>query len=106
MKRRTPARKAAMIHALETAIEYLQHPDMTIMVGFPHDPDQLASFLRTDINLIGAPGKMEEKKYVLDDLQLAADYLDHPKIRALPFALNSSNIARSLREMIRDLSKI
>ena len=103
MKRRTPARKAAMIHALETAIEYLQHPDMPIMVGFAHEPDRLASFLRTDIDLIDAPGRMEEKKYVLGDLQLAADYLDHPKIRAMPFALNSSNIARALREVIRDL---
>ena len=103
MKRRAPKIKAAMVRALTTAIEYLQHPDMPIMLDHQHLPDQLANFLNTDINLIEAPGRMEEKKYVLDDLQLAADYLSHPKVRAMPFALNSSNVARALREVIRDL---
>ena len=102
MKRRTPAIKVAMIHALEMAIEYLQHPDMPHLPEH-HAPGELARFLVTDTDLISAPGRMEEKKYVLDDLQLAADYLSDPKVRAMPFALNSSNIARALREVIRDL---
>jgi len=102
MKRRTPEIKETMVRAIATAIQYLNHPDMPILPG-NFTPSEIARFLRTDIDLLSAPGKIQEKNYIMDDLQIAADYLSHNKVRAMPFALNSSNIARSLREIIRDL---
>ncbi len=35
--------------------------------------------------------------------QEAADLLDSPKIRAIPFAIRSTNVARSLRDLVKRL---
>lgn len=100
--RRTPKIKEAMVRALNLAIEYLNHPDMPRLSG-DHGPTDIARYLQTCTGLIEAPGKLEEKKYILGDLQLAADYLDNPEVAKLPFAVRTTNIADMLREMIRDL---
>jgi hypothetical protein len=100
--KRTPQIKEAMTNALRTAIEYLSHPDMPTLPHGEH-PTRLANFLETDIGLINHPGRIPEKKYVLGDIQLAADYLSNPKVTRIPFAIRSSNIARALQEVIRDL---
>jgi hypothetical protein len=101
--KRTPRIKEAMVNALLTAMEYLNHPDMPKLPNARFEPKELARFLDTCCNLIEAPGRLQEKKYVLDDIQLAADYLNNPAVTKIPFAVRSSNIARMLREAIRDL---
>jgi hypothetical protein len=105
VRRKTPKVKEEMANAIRTAIEYFNHADMPMLPGRKVNigPSDLARFLETDIQLITAPGHLQEKKYVLGDLQMAADYLNHPIVTAVPFSLNSSNVARILREIIRDL---
>jgi hypothetical protein len=100
--RRTPKIKEAMVGALYTAIEYLQHPDMPRLPRY-ESPSWLADALGRDAKLINAPGRLQEKTHVLGDLQSAADYLSNPKVTAIPFALRTSVVARRLREVIRDL---
>jgi hypothetical protein len=85
-------------------VDLLLHPDMPV-VGKEshHNPAELARYLDTDADLLSAPGKIEEKKYVTGDLQLAADYLSHPTVSRLHLAVPPSNYARALREIVRDL---
>jgi hypothetical protein len=99
MKRRTPKVKESMVLALNTAIEWLKYPDMPILPG-NFTPAEIARFLRTDIDLLLAPGQLQEKKYVIGDLQIAADYLSNPRIKTFIFP---SSVASALRGIIRDL---
>jgi len=101
--RRTPQIKEAMVNALRTVMEYLNHPDMPKLPNARFEPKELARFLDTCCNLIETPGRLQEKKYVLNDIQLAADCLSNPAVTKIPFAVRSTNIARMLREVIRDL---
>jgi hypothetical protein len=105
MKKRTPRVKAKMGEILYSAILCLEDPRLPKILerSDQHDPSDIALFLRTDDDLIAAPGRLQEKKYVLDDLQIAADYLSHPSLSSLQRELNSYNIANALRQMIRDL---
>jgi hypothetical protein len=106
MHRKTPKVKEEMVAAIRKAIEYFEHPDMPVLAAHrvnTFSPSDIVRFLVTDINLIKAPGRLQEKKYVLGDLQIAADYLSHPLVTAIPFSIRSTNIARMLREVIRDL---
>lgn len=102
MKKRTPQIKAKMSEILYAAVLCLQDPRLPI-VPSTHPPQDIARFLQTDSDLITAPGRLQEKKYVLGDLQIAADYLSHPSLYHLRRELNAGGIARALREIIRDL---
>jgi hypothetical protein len=102
MIRRTPEVKIAMVATIHKAMEYLNHPAMQNVRGYV-PATEIARFLQTDVQLLGYPGRLQEKKYVMGDLQLAADYLSHPTITALPFEIRTPNIAQSLRQLIADL---
>ena len=102
MKKRTLKIKAAMVKALEIAIDYLHQPDMPTIPNY-EEPLRYSDFLQEAIDAIQAPGPIKNKKYLLYNLQAVADYFNHPKVWSLPFAIRTSNLASSLREMIRDL---
>jgi hypothetical protein len=85
-------------------VDLLQHPDMPVVGAEDHhDPARLTTFLAIDAELLSAPGKIQERKHVMGDLQLAADYLSHPAVARLHLAVPPSNYARALREIVRDL---
>ena len=102
--RRTPQIKKAMSVALGTVIDYLKHPDLPHLPRYI-TPDQMTNVLETCLDIINNPGGIRGKKseYVLGSLQHIADYLSNPKVTRLNFTIRSSNIARMLREVIRDL---
>lgn len=105
MIRRTPRVKETMVRILALAIKFLNTPDLPL-VSSPHRPTDLARFLETCASLLSADGRLQEKSYVLDDLQLAANYLCHPKVARHPVpqgALTPLELASYLREMVRDL---
>ena len=105
MIKRTPQVKTKMSEILYAAILCLEDPRLPAecIVPGPHSPQDIARYLQTDMDLINAPGCLQEKKYVLGDLQLAADSLSHPILYPLRRELNAANIANALRGVIRDL---
>ena len=102
MKRRTPGTRAAMSHAVLLAAKYLEHPSMVSLPG-KEDPRNIGRSMYLVEKVLSAPGPVKGRREVSNDLQVAADYLSHRDVSALPFAVNSSNVARALREVIRDL---
>ena len=102
MKRRTPETRTAMSHAVLLAAEYLEHPSMVVLPGKDHPRDVARSLYLAEQRL-SAPGPVRGRREVTNDLQVAADYLSHPDVVDLPFVVNSSNVARALREVVRDL---
>ena len=102
MKRRTPETKSAMSHAVLLAAISLEHPSMVVLPG-KDPPKDVARALYLAEQRLSAPGPVRGRREIMNDLQVAADYLSHRDVAALPFAVNTSNVARSLREMVRDL---
>jgi hypothetical protein len=102
--KRTPAIKEAMSRALLTAIEYLDHEHMPSLPRYEH-PQRIARQLESCIATIQSKGSLRSsaKKFVLGEIQIAADYLSNPKVAKIPFALRTTSIARMLREVIGDL---
>jgi hypothetical protein len=101
--RRTPEIKEAMTRALRTAMEYLNHREMPTLPQY-ENPRAIADSLVVCIELINAPLRSKiAKKALMTSLQRAADYLSNPAVTRIPYAVRSSNIARMLREVIRDL---
>ena len=91
-----------MSHLVLLAAEYLEHPSMVVLAG-SDPPKHVARALYLADRRLSAPGPVKGRREVSNDLQVAADYLSHRDVSALPFAVNSSNVARALREVIRDL---
>jgi hypothetical protein len=102
MKRRTPETRAASSHAVLLAAEYLEHPSMVVLPGRDH-PRNVARALYLVEQRLSAPDPVKNRREVMNDLQVAADYLSHKDVTSLPFAVNTLNVARALREVIRDL---
>jgi hypothetical protein len=46
-----------------------------------------------------------ERKRLLEIMITAVKYVDHPDVRAIPFALPASNVARAMRAAIDNLQK-
>lgn len=94
-----------MISTIRVAIDYLNELQSTFESQdrgcwhIRHSPEDVVRFLRTDIDLISSGGRLQEKKYVLADLQIAADCLSHPSIDSM----GSRQIAKSLCEIISHL---
>jgi hypothetical protein len=89
---------------VKKVIDLLHHPDMPVIGNEDiHDPSRLATFLTTDADLLSPPGRIQEKQYIMGDLQATADYLSHPAVQRLHLAVPPSNYARALREIVRDL---
>ena len=103
MIRRTARVKEAMVQAVQLAIDEISHPGLAAVVPEPGDARDLARSLFWVQKLLLAEGRLEDKHEVMNVLQEAADFLSRREIVALPFAVNSSTIARTLREIVRDL---
>jgi hypothetical protein len=101
--RLTSTTKEAMSRAIQIAADYLEHPSMVILPRPHSHPQNVARALYLAKQLITAKGRLLKKKEIMNDLQVAADYLSNPQVVALPFTLKTSNLARALREIIRDL---
>lgn len=102
-KKRTPSAKVEMSAVMLLAIQCLERPGLPLLRGH-HEPDRLASFLKTDVNLISSPGRLQERQYVVDDLQYAANYFSHPDVSGLDFPFPAPDIARALRSIARNLT--
>lgn len=102
MKRRTPRTKTIMSQMVLLAAEYLGHPSMIVVPG-KDSPRNIARALYLAERRLSAPGKVKVRREVMNDLQVAADYLSHRDVVALPYSVNTASVARALREVIRDL---
>lgn len=101
--RRTPEIKEAMDRALRLTLDYLNHPDMPVLPRYD-PPHVLADAVVTCRHLLEGPMRSKtSKQAIMNTLQAVADYMSNPKVARINFAIRTSNIARMLREMIRDL---
>jgi hypothetical protein len=103
-------RRLVMAAIILGIAKYLENPDLPAISDM-ETPDRLASFMRTDADLLTHPGQIPEKKYVVGDLQLVVKYLSHPDVKSrerqetpFPLQLPSSSFLHDLREILRDLS--
>ena len=107
-------RRQEISSILLNVAKYLDDPDLPTVPNLKslrlEPPFRLASFLRTDANLVDHPDKIPEKSYVLGDLKMVVRYLSSPIVKAherrttpFPYELPSSRICNELREIIRDL---
>jgi hypothetical protein len=103
MIKRTPKIRALMDHAIQLAIDMLEHPSMPAPPENRHIPQGIARALDIARLLLNHPGVLHRKKEVMSDLQAAADYLSQPEVRSLNFAIRPFIVAGNLREIIRDL---
>ena len=99
MIKRTPEIKKSMEHAIQQAIDLLEHPSMPHLVSSAYSPKEIASFLVLDKKLLTRSGVLREKSAIMNDLQCAADYLNHREITYLPSLIAAGN----LRDIISDL---
>jgi len=104
MIKRTPQIRALMVHAIQLAIDLLEHPSTPKLSGSPATPKDLALCLYAAQRLINSPGSLHRKKELLIYLQEAADYLSHGIVTAhLHTVVRPSMAAANLRAIIRDL---
>ncbi len=110
VERTSDSRRLVIAQTLLIVAKYLEEAGLPTVAGI-EPPDRLASFLRTDSKLVSPPGPIEEKNYVLGDLQLVVKYLNSRDVKSqertktpFPYALPSSDLVHDLREIFRDLS--
>jgi hypothetical protein len=103
-------RRQVIAAILLNVAKYLERSDLPAIPSI-EPPDRLASFLRTDADLVVHPDQIPEKNYVLGDLRLVVKYLSHPDVKSrerqetpFPLQLPSSSYSIELREIIRDLN--
>jgi len=105
MIKRTTTFKTVASGYIQDAIRMLCLPVTPVLPEY-EPPHRIASFLETSLKLINYPGRLQEKKYVIGDLELAASYLREPRVvdatkyvepRSETLAHHLQKIATSLR---------
>jgi len=101
--KRTPQIRALMDHAIQLAIDLLESAHMPVVMRHEESPHDIAQALKLAKHRIVSPGPIVGKKDVLNDLQVAADYLSHRDVASLHTVIRPSIVAGNLRDIIRDL---